>query len=354
MKNHTQKCMKRWIFFLVGVFFLAGCANGGGNTSGGDDGIRRTACPDVTARITVSPPAPQIEEGADPISLTARVSGASNLRMEWTLQGPGRFEGDPQGPGILYFPPENINRNLETVIISLKVTDIQGCETLESSVFNIVSRTSFRDNFIESFDDYAEVQELQQIWRTDIASPGGVTNVQLDTETAAPNVGSSKSLQITTHIPCPETGGRYQQIMRSWTNSQDWSDTQILEIWYKGDGINEQPKRASLSIGLKEASGETWIYSTGIDRTADWARIAIFLRGDKVGSPFTDSDNDFVMPRWAETNADNRRLDTNDIQEFWIQTMTFDNLACGEASDAQGEEYQDFTVWIDHIVRRSL
>lgn len=91
-----------------------------------------------TVEIMVNPNEFDVSVGSNPIPLTVQVIG-TNLEFEWTLLGPGNFEGDTTNSVVFYKPPNKIDGKSAKAIVTAKVRDDDGREVIESFTVNILS-----------------------------------------------------------------------------------------------------------------------------------------------------------------------------------------------------------------------
>ncbi|MBN2101190.1 hypothetical protein JW710_04880, partial [Candidatus Dojkabacteria bacterium] len=80
-----------------------------------------------TVEILVNPNAFDVTVGSDPIPLTVQLT-EPNLQFEWTLLGPGDFEGNTATPVVFYKPPNKIDGKSTKAIATVKITDANGQE----------------------------------------------------------------------------------------------------------------------------------------------------------------------------------------------------------------------------------
>ena len=192
---------------------------------------------------------------------------------------------------------------------------------------------------IDEFE-YESNDDVKRTW-TVIASKGA--NVELSSDSTSStdlDFESSKSLKINSNVPMASP--RYEQIMFLFP-PQDWTVYgDFIELWIKGDGIEQEPWGGEFSISLIEGGSkedEIWQSTRWIDRKGSWKKITISLTGSGQGNPWQHAE-DFVVPDWEKLQ--NGVLDKNKIKGVMIKSLT---------TEESVSKYSNFTVWVDHLVR---
>lgn len=152
---------------------------------------------------------------------------------------------------------------------------------------------------------------------------------------------SSKSLKIESNVPL--VNPRYEQIMYIFPAAQDWTVYgDFIEIWVKGDDIEQEPWGGEFSICLIDSGSkedEIWQSTRWIDRKGAWKKITISLTGNGQGNPWQHAE-DFVIPEWEKVQ--NGVLDKNKIKGVMIKSLTTEESA---------GKYPSLAIYVDHLVR---
>jgi hypothetical protein len=188
---------------------------------------------------------------------------------------------------------------------------------------------------VDTFE-YATDAEAQNVWQ---AQSSSIVTVTMDASTHAPVAGSTRSMEIASHIPCAQP--RFIQLRYTFCSTQNWSLSKSLELWVKGDGQNQAPLAGEFSIVLVDQGSkdpEIWQSSRQLDRRSGWTQLRLSLSGQCQGNPW-EHPTDFAIPPWESRR--NGVLDINAIKEIWIKALT-------SQSDCAAEP--DFHVWVDNIV----
>ncbi len=195
---------------------------------------------------------------------------------------------------------------------------------------------------IVSIDEF-EYKNNDDIKKTWVAISSKDAKVDLSSDSAISsdlNFESTKSLKIESNVPTANP--RYEQIMYIFS-PEDWTTHGTsIEIWVKGDGIEQEPWGGEFSICLIDGGSkedEIWQSTRWIDRKDIWKKITISLTGSGQGDPWKHPD-DFVIPVWEKVR--NGVLDKNKIKGIMIKSLTTEEVA---------GKYPGFTVWVDHLVR---
>jgi len=187
---------------------------------------------------------------------------------------------------------------------------------------------------VDAFE-YASDAEAENVWQ---AQGSGAVTVAMDASTHAPIAGSTRSMEVMSHVPC--TQSRFMQLRYPFCGPQDWSTYKSLEIWVRGDGLNQQPTAGELSVVLVDQGSqepEIWQSSRQFDRRSGWAKLRISLSGQCQGNPW-EHPQDLAIPSWEARR--NGVLDTNAIKEIWIKALTSQDDCATEP---------DFHIWVDTI-----
>jgi len=91
------------------------------------------ADPDVT--LVVNPKSTEVYAGSGKIVITVDASG-ENLTFKWNLSGPGKLEDE--GAAAFYSPPEKIDQESASAIVTVTVKEPSGQETVKSVAFTIL------------------------------------------------------------------------------------------------------------------------------------------------------------------------------------------------------------------------
>ena len=78
----------------------------------------------------------EVRVNTAPLPVMAEADG-TDLKFAWRLVGVGQLDGAVDGEAVLYVPPEQIETDTTTVIISVKVTDYRGDEVTKSITFKV-------------------------------------------------------------------------------------------------------------------------------------------------------------------------------------------------------------------------
>lgn len=209
----------------------------------------------------------------------------------------------------------------------------------------VVRKTA--NTVIDNFE-YTTLSELP--WEA-LTTEGGRINLQLDPSNIAPTPANTQSLQIQTSLGCIEDDNRnaYIQMGMSVIN-RDWSTSKVLRLWVRGDGSTELPPVGLLSVALIEESGEVWMSRQPIPRQDDWQQLVIRLDGNTIDNP-SNHPTDFTIPVSAQARVVDGVLDLTNIRSLRISIFTPASWACGTVEAANGNQFPDFTLWIDNITR---
>jgi len=91
------------------------------------------ADPDVM--LVVNPKSTEVQAGSGKIVITVEASG-ENLTFTWQLKGPGKLEDE--GAAAFYSPPEKIDQESASAIVTVTVKEPSGQETVKSVTFTIL------------------------------------------------------------------------------------------------------------------------------------------------------------------------------------------------------------------------
>jgi hypothetical protein len=227
-------------------------------------------------------------------------------------------------------------------------------------VLGVVIGLQFRpqDGIVVDNFEYENHKVLENTWHR-LGSEGSVTNLQLEND-SAPGVPGTQSVRVATDVPClgPDRPDRFQRIERIFPDpDQDWSDSNLLEFWVKGDGVSV-PARCQLSVFLIETNGELWQSTQYFDRLNSWEKMTIHLVGNGKPGNAAAHPEDFVVPWWAADRAEDTsdepvlQLDLERIERIGIEVITERDWACGPLEEEPEQVFPDCSVMLDHIVRR--
>jgi len=219
------------------------------------------------------------------------------------------------------------------------LTPVEECENYPEMSFwidNLLVGMEEPTFTLDTFDNYADEEELKQIWGGGVISPG-TFSISLD---MGENL-DTKALKIETDVPCVE--GRYAYVDRHFSPPLDLSTYHSLIVRARGDDKEEEPLSGILAITLWDTSNEekpeAWRSQNQMKRTAGWQDFVIALEGEGIGDT-AEHPSDFVIPDWSgEDRIDNQVFEKSSISRIEILAITND---CRVSSK--------MVTWIDSIV----
>lgn len=195
---------------------------------------------------------------------------------------------------------------------------------------------------LERFE-YQDDASMHIVWKNQ--SSGAVTTT-LDAVVHAPVSGSAQSLRISSYVPCATE--RFGQTTGFFINGPlDLSHYNALQLWLRGDQLNEPPYGGEFSVVVIDDDNEPWQSTRWLDRVnangpdSGWITVTIALTntGQVLDSPWHHP-TDFVIPTWEAGQVGNGILDLNGVRGVWIKSLT---------TQEDCATYPDFTVWVDEV-----
>jgi hypothetical protein len=308
-------------------------------------------------------------EGSGEIWKSSRLVNRSSTWKLITINLTGQGTGDPfDHSGDFIIPtasaPKAVNQVLDVADIRLirmesLTTNTWACGTASRAggqsypSFKIwIDQIVARQTEVVRINDFDRAQSLEDLSIETQATAGGTITPQLDNTTFAPTPKNVQSLQVQTNVPCIQDGNRDAVLeFRIPQAQRDWRNSRFLELWIRGDGATTPAVGGKLTVSLVEDSGEIWSSIRRVSPHDEWRKITISLSGNQVDNP-RNHPLDFVMALGASDRSVNGVLDLDNIKLLRIGVASTNGWACGTAIRAEGNQYPNFTLWIDDITRR--
>ena len=72
-----------------------------------------------------------------PVEVILTIGTVRNVEIQWSLQGPGKLEGDLTGPAVLYAPPAALETASEQAAVTVRVTNNAGQSSSQQRTFTL-------------------------------------------------------------------------------------------------------------------------------------------------------------------------------------------------------------------------
>ena len=177
--------------------------------------------------------------------------------------------------------------------------------------------------------EYANDDDVRFVWKT-LRELTGTIALAMDTAVKAPVPSTTRSMRVDADIPC-QAGGLAEIDNYFLGGPLDLTGYRSLELWVRGDQIDQLPYGGELSVILIDADGERWQSTRWMDRMSGanapalrngWDRVILSLTSAGVGLDPWYHPADFVLPPWEPVV--NGRLDLPAVQGIAVKSRTTD------------------------------